>query len=358
MTSLQRSHTLSPCEIANRKLPELPSEANGASRFSQFWANLKSKLSLGTGRRSDLRRSQSVVGDTAGRTRDRRKTELPHSLYNQLINNHETMVLPGLRQFPPPIEDDEALVPRSSTVPALADNVGHEYGDFEIYEGGSTREAPSTLASEQNPPINEYQDIDELLQPSLEIPVRVNIGRRAKQKQPKMAALASSINNLHHEGWYWGPLNREETEAKLQPLESGSFLVRDSNDAHHLYTLSFKQEELILHTRIEFVNGLFTFFLSEDKARETGKRSVEELIISSMTNGVNGEFGDSRRVRGRPFPNSIKIVLTHPVSRFNEVRSLQFLCKFVLRANMNRENVANLPLPMHVKSWVHERDYF
>ena len=173
-----------------------------------------------------------------------------------------------------------------------------------------------------------------------------------------MAALASSINNLHHQGWYWGPLNREETEAKLQPLPSGSFLVRDSNDAHHMYTLSFKQGELILHTRIEFVNGLFTFFLSEERARESGKPSVEELIVSSMRNGVKGEFGDSRRVRGRPVQPAIRIVLTQPVSRFNEVRSLQFLCKFVLRSNMNRENVPNLPLPKHVKTWVHERDYF
>ena len=265
------------------------------------------------------------------------------------------MVLPGLRQYPPPVEDDDnSAIAGNIPLDQPSTTNQYGYGDIEIYNGRHA--ASNGLEPFDNQPINEYQEIDDLRKSSSALPLRVFPGRR--QKQPKVAALASSINNLHHQGWYWGPLNREETESKLQGHVSGAFLVRDSTDPHHLYTLSFKQGELILHTRIEFVNGLFTFFLSDEKAKETGKPSVGELIMSSMENGVKGEFGDSRRARGRPLQSSIRIVLTHPVSRFNEVRSLQFLCKFVLRANMNRENVPSLPLPKHVKTWVHERDYF
>lgn len=259
------------------------------------------------------------------------------------------MVLPGLRQYPPPIEDESIAIARGSSLPT---NRIPDYADIAIYNGPTDNGGePGDLIERVEP--NEYDDIDELHETTL----RTSPGRR-KQRGPKLSALASSINDLHHQGWYWGPLNREETEARLRPLPAGSFLVRDSKDAHHLYTLSFKQGDLILHTRIEFVNGLFTFFLSEERARETGMPSVEELITKSIIEGVNGEFGDTRRGRGRQVQPPIRILLHHPVSRFNEVRSLQFLCKFVLRANMNRENVPNLPLPRHVKKWVHEKDYF
>ena len=289
------------------------------------------------------------------------------------------MVLPGLRQHPPPIEDDNPIPNRRVSLPPPPANRNPDYADIDVIAQAEPQAEPSpdnpprTAAAavlcaapvqpaEDNPPpanINEYHNIDELsnnTDSDSAVPLRQYPSARANRGR-RTATLSSSINTLHHQGWYWGPLSREETEAKLKDAPSGSFLVRDSNDEHHLYTLSFKQRNLMLHTRIEFVNGLFTFFLSEAKARATGKASVEELINSALSDGVKGEFGEFRRPRGRQSV-PIKIVLATPVSRFTEVRSLQFLCRFVLRANMNRDNVASLPLPEHIKPWVHERKYF
>lgn len=300
-------------------------------------------------------------------------TSLPFEVYYQLIDNNQSMVLPGLRQYPPPIEnDDHPPISHRMSLPPSPANRNPDYADIEVLapprgahssDNVAAAAAPTCAgASADDPPSPvEYHNIDDLPSSSESsdavAPLRSFPAARRVASGPRPASLASSINTLHHQGWYWGPLNREDTEAKLRSMGTGAFLVRDSNDEHHLYTLSFRQDSMMLHTRIEFVNGLFTFFLSEEKARETGKASVVQLIETAMLNGVKGEFGDTRRLRQRG-QVPIKIILTTPVSRFNDVRSLQFLCKFVLRANMNRDNVVNLPLPEHVKSWVQEKKYF
>lgn len=174
-----------------------------------------------------------------------------------------------------------------------------------------------------------------------------------------LSSLATSVQSLHLQAWYWGPLNRKETERKLAGKPDGSFLVRDSTNTHHLYSLSFKQNGRLFHTRIEFIDGLFTFFTTREQAMKYGKTSVEELIEFALADGLDGEFSSQAGVASEfERVSGLKILLRHPVSRNSHVCSLQYLCKFVLRANMNRLRVNDLPLPAHLKEWLSEGNFF
>lgn len=90
---------------------------------------------------------------------------------------------------------------------------------------------------------------------------------------------------------------------------------------------------------------------------ESGRfSSVPALIDHTMNFSKSAVFCYSRpRHPGYPaFP----VRLTKPVSRFSEVRSLQYLCRFVIRQHMRRDNICKLPLPESIKGYVEEGPYY
>nr|XP_054748622.1 uncharacterized protein LOC129254191 [Lytechinus pictus] len=160
--------------------------------------------------------------------------------------------------------------------------------------------------------------------------------------------LAGELSKLPRQPWYWGPMSQDEAEGKLSDADDGSFLVRDSSDDRYLLTLSFKSSGRTLHTRIEHRNGLFSLNDSE------GHASVIELIENAVKESQGGVFGymnDSTGIQNFPAR------LTHWVSRYSEVKSLQYLCRFVIRETYPRHHIRHLPLPKKINEYILENQY-
>ena len=169
---------------------------------------------------------------------------------------------------------------------------------------------------------------------------------------PKVWSLTQELFRLSKFGWYWGPLRRNEAEEKLTNEPDGAFLVRDSSDERYLLSLSFRSYGRTLHTRIEHCNGVFSFYAQPDSE---GYHSIVDLIEHSMNESQTGIFYYSRsQLPGAP---QIPVVLTKPVSRFTQVRSLQYLCRFVIRENTRYDLIQKLPLPTTLKGWIEENQY-
>lgn len=165
-------------------------------------------------------------------------------------------------------------------------------------------------------------------------------------------SLTKELGKLSNYGWYWGPITRVEAEEKLVDQCNGAFLVRDSSDDRYLLSLSFRSFGRTLHTRIEHCNGVFSFYAQPESE---GYTSIVALVEQSMTDSQSGVFCYSRaRTPGSP---SFPVRLTRPVSRLTHVRSLQSLCRFVIRQHTRLDHIAKLPLPTRIQGWLQENQY-
>lgn len=161
------------------------------------------------------------------------------------------------------------------------------------------------------------------------------------------------LKKLAKQGWYWGPMTREQAEERLCDAPDASFLVRDSSDDRYLLSLSFRSNNRTLHTRIEHSGMRFSFY--EDQILQS-YASIIELIENSIKDSEEQGafcFSRSRYAGSQSFP----VRLMYPVSRFSEMRSLQDLCRFVIRQNTRIDHVHDLPVPRRLKTFL-EQSYF
>ncbi|XP_076248609.1 uncharacterized protein LOC143188296 [Calliopsis andreniformis] len=238
---------------------------------------------------------------------------------------------------------------------------------------GKTTERVSNLSIEESYRENNFENIPNTYQSSFNNPqlghdVRVESRERnhhieniqgnvenneAINNDNKVkASLTEELLKLSNYGWYWGPISGNEADAKLISEPDGAFLVRDSSDARYVLTLSFKSSGKLLHARMEHSGGLFSLC---NQNENEGFSSVADLIDYSMNFSQSAVFCYSRpRYPGQP---SFPVRLTKPVSRFTQVRSLQYLCRFVIRQNTRLDNIHKLPLPKTIKGYIEEAHY-
>jgi len=179
--------------------------------------------------------------------------------------------------------------------------------------------------------------------------------KTSKQDQPvvkQQRSLLNELTKLVRAGYYHGKLSRFEAEDKLINTQAGTFLIRDSFDTNYILSLSFRINEGVFHTRIEYRAGYFHFYLHPHKKYETVSELVDDLIECSKT-------GIYYYIKSKKTGEEIRfeIKLDKPLSRFNQIRSLKYLCRFVIKQNIRYDQIQDLKVPDSIKEYLVENHF-
>jgi len=163
---------------------------------------------------------------------------------------------------------------------------------------------------------------------------------------------ASTIKTVKNCDWYWGPICGDAAEQVLQYEPDGSFLVRDSSDDRHIFSLTFKLNGTVRHVRIEHDQGNFSF--------GSFTRFKSHTIVDFVENAVeHSRSGRYLFFLNRRLPNGpMRVQLLHPVSRIKKVQSLQHMCRFVILKLVPRDHVDQLPVPKRIKEYLKTPNYY
>ena len=103
-----------------------------------------------------------------------------------------------------------------------------------------------------------------------------------------------------------------------------------------------------------FKPGLFSFY---SQPRSHGCGTIVDFIERAMTHSRNGKFLYFLRPRTLGYP-PVPLQLLQPISRFQNMRSLQHMCRFVILKYVRKDHINRLPLPSRTKEYLMESQYY
>ncbi|XP_047039042.1 suppressor of cytokine signaling 5-like isoform X3 [Helicoverpa zea] len=139
--------------------------------------------------------------------------------------------------------------------------------------------------------------------------------------------------------FYWGKMDRYEAERLLDNKPEGTFLLRDSAQEEHLFSVSFRKYGRSLHARIEHYEHRFSFD-SHDPA----------VFAAPTVTKLIEHYKDPACVM------FFEPMLTAPLPR-SQPFSLQQLARAVIVSHTSYDGVEALPLPGRLRQYLKEYHY-
>lgn len=160
--------------------------------------------------------------------------------------------------------------------------------------------------------------------------------------RPKFNSFESALQTLKDSGFYWSAITSNEAKDLLKHKQLGTFLVRQSSDPRHLFTITLKTVLLVTSVRIVMLNGLFRL----DSAGDSYVPSfdcVVKLVSYYVAAATKESHGKSKWTKS-------KLILTRPL--YKEVSSLKHLSRIAVNRHLHPEGSHALPLPAHLKLYL------
>lgn len=164
------------------------------------------------------------------------------------------------------------------------------------------------------------------------------------------------LDRLQACGWYWGAIDNLEAMRKLRSTDCGTFLLRDSTDSRHLFTLSVRTTQGMTSVRLLFKHGRFTLdSVDPDWSGTPSFDCVLKLIYYYMrvSNNQDGRcvfaIVDADDEEDRP------LILKKPL--FQTVPTLKHLCRRVINTTQPPEDLIHKKLPIPLEHYLLKYPY-
>lgn len=179
-----------------------------------------------------------------------------------------------------------------------------------------------------------------------------------------------ALRKLQESGFYWGAVGGREASSRLRSEPPGTFLIRDSSDHHHFFTLSVQTARGTKNLRIHSEGG--GFFLQPDPQNTQEPPQFDcvlKLIAHYMGKGPDagrsreGAYGGTSGEADARGPSvylihtggeRIPLELRRPLS--TSLSTLQHMCRRTLNNRGLGESERDEQLPHTLRDFLEEYD--
>ena len=162
----------------------------------------------------------------------------------------------------------------------------------------------------------------------------------------KKAGLNSVLRVLQQSGFYWKAITAAQANVLLRDQAVGNFLVRDSRDPKHLFTVTLVTNNGITNVRIHCSERLF--HLDGQESRTTPRFDcVVKMIVYYM---LSSEL--ARRANGQ---SRQMFFLSSPL--YEGISSLQHLCRKTLNRMPLFKTHQNASIPFSLRIYLNSYPY-
>ncbi|XP_038597981.1 suppressor of cytokine signaling 3 [Tachyglossus aculeatus] len=193
--------------------------------------------------------------------------------------------------------------------------------------------------------------------PAIGMSHRLDSGLRLKTFSSKREyqLVMNAVHKLQQCGFYWSTVTGGEANLLLSAEPAGTFLIRDSSDQRHFFTLSVKTQAGTKNLRIQCEGGCFSL-QSDPRNTQPIPRfdCVLKLVHHYMPPSSSSSSSSSSPPKTPPQKRTyyiysggekIPLVLNRPLA--SNVASLQHLCRKTVNGHLESyEKVAQLPGPI------------
>lgn len=171
--------------------------------------------------------------------------------------------------------------------------------------------------------------------------------------------IRNCVQRLENSGFYYGKLSWQEAAKLLKSTPVGTFLVRDSSDPAYLFALSVQTECGPTSIRIHYANGLFELDAEDLIQGDMPRFNCAVKLIDHYVRVNNGDESTTTSCRHVWLDGSGRrdrvIVIKKPL--YNQVRSLQHLCRISVNKNKQLQRIQGQVLPKTLHTYVTEYPY-
>uniref|UniRef100_H3CGU9 Suppressor of cytokine signaling 3b n=1 Tax=Tetraodon nigroviridis TaxID=99883 RepID=H3CGU9_TETNG len=164
-----------------------------------------------------------------------------------------------------------------------------------------------------------------------------------------------ALRKLQESGFYWGAMGGREASSMLRSEPPGTFLIRDSSDHHHFFTLSVQTARGTKNLRIHSEGG--GFFLQPDPQNAHQLPHFDcvlKLVAHYMGRGPEAEMKGPGVYLIHTGGERIPLELRRPL--LTSLSSLQHLCRTTLNHRGLRRSEQAEQLPHAIRDYLEEYD--
>ncbi|GAB6020596.1 hypothetical protein CHUAL_003275 [Chamberlinius hualienensis] len=189
-------------------------------------------------------------------------------------------------------------------------------------------------------------------------PSKIESDKTEIKSTDDLTCLRNCVLRLENSGFYYGQLSWQEASKLLKSTQVGTYLVRNSSDPAYLFALSVQTECGPTSIRIHYANGLFKLDAEDIIQGDMPRFNCVVKLIDYYARYNNGDEstsgcrlvwldGSGRRDR--------VVVIKKPL--YNQVRSLQHLCRISVNKNQTLQRIQGHVLPKTLQTFVTEYPY-